>query len=221
MQPDVVCYDALINAYGWSTGAGKAKKCYDIFKKMMNLYTSGKNPRARPDIITCNSVLNACAYEKVDPKEVDVSSETIMNMVVDTFETFQTKAPEFGWPNHMTFANVLMAISRHVPPGAKRTELAEAAFLQCCQSGHVSVLVITQLHAALPWGNFAKLMGPALFSGENEKLGFNLRKLPPEWVRFAPSPKQRKASRPSMKHKSVQVTKTLIAKQQQDRQKNG
>ena len=33
--PDVVCYDALINAFGWSTVPGRSRKCYEIFQSML------------------------------------------------------------------------------------------------------------------------------------------------------------------------------------------
>jgi len=212
VRPDVVCYDALINAFGWSTVEGRSRRCYDIFQKMLREYKSGKNLRVKPDIITCNSVLNSCAYEEVAG---EAARADMINMVVDTMETFQSEAPEFGWPNHVTYSHVLRAISKHLPPSdQKRTALAEATFWQCCKNGHVSVLVVTQLHRALPWARFSELMGQALFSAADDvHLGFNLRKLPPEWTRFAPKkPKQRRESRPSRKEPSVEVTKSVIAK---------
>jgi len=215
VQPDVVCYDSLINAFGWSTVSGRSRKCYEIFQNMLHDYTSGKNQQAKPDIITCNSVLNACAYEDVEDEE---EKEEIMKMVVDTLETFQSNAPMYGWPNHMTYAHVLLAISKHVPvTDVKRTALAETTFWQCCENGHVSVMVVNQLHRVLPWDRFAALMGPALFSKQGEKLGFNLRKLPQRWTRFAPKPKQRIESRPSRKYPSVEITKSAVSKKSTSR----
>jgi len=216
VQPDVICYDALINAFGWSSVPGRAKRCYEIYKKMLNGYESGTNVHAKPDIITCNSVLNACAYEEIDD---DDEKEEIMRIVVDTLEAFQSAAPKFGWPNHMTFAHVLLAISKHMSEDdVKRADLAEATFWQCCDSGHVSVLVITQLHRALSWNRFSRLLGEALFSEENEKLGFNLRKLPREWTRFAPKPKQRQGSRPSRRRPKMEVTKSLLSQKRGQKQ---
>lgn len=179
---------------------------------MVDLYQSSKNVLAKPDIITCNSVLNACAYEHAATEN---DKKEIMERVVETFEFFQMSAPKYGWPNHMTFAHVLLAIARHMSlDDPRRIELAKTTFWQCCERGHVSVLVVTHLHSALPWDDFAQLMGEALFSGEGKKLGFNLRKLPREWTRFAPSPKERYGSRPSKKHPSLEVTKAVLAKQQ-------
>jgi hypothetical protein len=95
IQPDVVCYDALINAYGWSNQKGKSLKCFEIYEKMLHLYRSRKNPDAKPDIITCNSVLNACAFEDV---ETAAEHAAIMNVAVQILEDFQSSTPTFGRP---------------------------------------------------------------------------------------------------------------------------
>ena len=200
VRPDVVCYDALINAYGWSSDTkGRTLQCYAIYQKMRSLYEEGKNVEAQPDIITCNSILNAAAYENVDD---DHQKEVILRLVVRTLEDFQSRAPEFGWPNHITYANVLLAILRHATDAAQRAELAENVFWQCAQSGHVSVLVLTNLHKVLPFERFAQILGKAVLSGgADEPLHFNFRMLPDEWTRYAPSPKQRRDS-PSQKRHS-------------------
>ena len=105
-RPDVVCYNALLNAFGWSNSTkGKAKRCFDIYLDMRKLYESGRNLDVKPDIITCNSILNACAFE-------DAVSETesaiVMEVVAKTLEDFQSAAPNFGWPNFLTYSHVLL-----------------------------------------------------------------------------------------------------------------
>jgi hypothetical protein len=166
---------------------------------MLDLFKSRRNVLAKPDIITCNSVLNACAY---DNAETDQERAAIMDVVVKTLEDFQSSAPKFGWTNHLTYANTLQAIQKHVVDPLKRAELAEATFWQCCKNGHVSVPVVTSLHRALPWKRFFDLMSDAIQSGEGEPLHFNWKRLPREWTRFAPQPNERRDSRPSQKRPS-------------------
>jgi len=200
VKPDCVCYDALINAYGWSDMKGKSRKTYEIYQQMLDLYKSRKNILARPDIITCNSVLNACAFDQADSAE---ERAAIMDIVARTLEDFQASAPKYGWPNHLSYANTLKSIEKHVRDPEMRSEMAEATFWQCCKNGHVSVLVVTCLYRTLtPWIRFAELMGDALYSAQGENLHFNWRRLPREWTRFAPQPKERRNSRPSQKQSS-------------------
>lgn len=220
LLPDVVCYDALINALGWSKVPGRSTKCYNIFKSMMDAYRSGANVLAKPDIITCNSVLNAIAFEPARTTEERIDR---MRLAVDTYETFQGCAPEFGWPNHLTYSHLLLSIANHMgADDVRRSELAEATFWKCCESGQVSALVVTQLHRALPWDRFRAVLGDeALFStSDSDKLGFNLRKLPSGWTRFAPRPRQRQDSRPSQRLDPSQVTKDSLLEQQR-RRKSG
>jgi hypothetical protein len=198
-QPDCVCYDALINAIGWSNRKGRSFKCYSIYQKMLKLYHSRQNVLARPDIITCNSVLNACAF---DDASTDEDRGKIMQIVVKIVEDFQSNAPKFGWPNHITYSNTLLAIQKHVVDPQKRIEMAETTFWQCCHKGLVSVPVVTNLHQALPWERFADVMGDALLSSENEALHFNWKSLPTGWTRYSPQPKERRVSRPSPKQPS-------------------
>lgn len=166
---------------------------------MLELFRSRRNVLAKPDIITCNSVLNACAY---DTAETEKEKAAIMDIVVKTLENFQSSAPKFGWPNHLTYANTLQAIDKHVIDPPRRADLAEATFWQCCQKGLVSIPVVTSLHRALSWNRFAALLSEALQSSEGEALHFNWRLLPRDWTRFAPQPKERRDSRPSQKQPS-------------------
>lgn len=204
-QPDVVCYNNLINAYGWSKETGRASKCFEIFQNMVDCFESKKNVCAKPDIVTCNSVLNAIAFE-------DSTNESegadFMDMTIKTFEFFQSRAPKFGKTNHVTYANVLNCINKHASCD-KRSQLAETTFWQCCQCGYVSVLVITNLYRVLPWDKFADLMGPALLSAEGDNLNFKWDWLPQDWTRLAPKPKERRNSRPSKKTPVAQVSKQV------------
>lgn len=195
VQPDTVCYDALINAIGWSNAGNRAAKAYATYQKMLELYKSRRNILAKPDIVTCNAVLNACVYDEAN---TDTERHTLMKIVVATLHDFQASAPKFGRPDHLSYSNTLQAIARHVTDSKTRADLAEATFWQCCKDGHVSVLVVTCLHRAMiPWKRFSSLLGDALVSGEGESLVFHWRRLPKEWTRYAPRPKPRRTRRTS------------------------
>jgi hypothetical protein len=161
---------------------------------MLRGYETGVNRSARPDIITCNSVLNALAYE---PAETTEEKSERMRMAVDTLETFQRRAHELGRPNHVSYANMLACITAHVDAAhdvGRRAALTEATFLQCCEAGLVSVPVVAQLHRAVTsFDRFRELLDGAVYSQPGDKLGFNLLKLPPHWTRYAPVPGRRRS----------------------------
>ena len=59
-------------------------------------------------------------------------------------------------------------------------------------------MVVTHLRLALPWDDFALVMGPALLSREDETLRFDLTKFPEDWTRYGPDRNNKKwESRPS------------------------
>ena len=133
VKPDVVTYNALLNAYGWSKDTpNKSSNCVEIYHKMKELYESGTNLDAKPDIITCNSILNACAFEETESNPERAAA--VIQTVVTIFEEFQALSPTFGNPNYLTFAHVLLAISKHMPISSRRNDLAESTFWQvrCC-----------------------------------------------------------------------------------------
>jgi pentatricopeptide repeat protein len=194
LQPDCICYDALINAIGWSKQEGRSLKCYAIYQKMKRLYRSRDNVLAKPDIITCNSVLNACAF---DDAKTDERRNAIMKIAVQVLEDFQ-RTPRFGWPNHITYGNMLLCLERHVSV-EQRVALAETTFWHCCERGLVSVLIVNHLYRILPFPRLSAVLGDALTSGPGEALRFDWSALPSAWTRNAPRPKVRQVSRPSPK----------------------
>jgi hypothetical protein len=201
VQPDAACYGALINAFGWSDCKGRALKCNSIYQKMLELHKTRRNVIAKPDIVTCNSLLNACTYDTATTKQ---EKAAIMEIVVKTLENVERKAPKLGWPDHLTYAHVLRAIENHVVEGAhRRTELAESVFWECCRRGLVSVPVVTSLYRVLPWERFSDILDCAVHSGQGEPLRFNWKLLPIEWTRYAPRPNQHQESRPSSKPRRV------------------
>lgn len=216
MAPDVVCYNAVINAYGWSHISGKASKCYSILQRMIAKAESGHSFLATPDIITCNSVLNACAFDKA---KTQAEKEVIVKIAVDTLETFQQSIPRYGYPDDVTYSQVLYTITNQMATGEERDSLAEATFWQCCQAGHVNAKVVNALEQLLPWSRFSALMGSALKSQQGEKAAFNLSLFPRSWTRHAMKRKIGDGSKASRKRdRGFKVTNQAMKKRSEKSQ---
>jgi len=205
-KPDVVFYNALINAYGWSDMDGRSQKSLDILKHMVSLYESGTLDDARPDTVSFNSVLNACAHERTRGR-----SDAIMKIVVEAFEMLTTSSTEFGNPDQNTYVQVLICIANHMAKGdEKRASMAEATFLQCAAKGMVSPNVVSKLHTAAPNAVFRQLMGPASTGGK--VLRFDISKLPSKWTEHAMAPGSRtRRSNSRRRQRNFQVTKNVIS----------
>eukprot|EP00536_Pseudo-nitzschia_multiseries_P015887 jgi/Psemu1/44147/gm1.44147_g len=208
-KPDVVFYNALINAYGWSDTEGRSQKCLDIVKHMVDLYESGTLDDAKPDTVSFNSVLNACAHERVKGQ---ARSDAIMKIVVEAFDMLTgSDAEEYGSPDQNTYVQVLICIANHMAKNDEtRVSMAEATFLKCAERGMVSPNIVSKLHAAVPNAVFQKLMGPA--STEGRVLRFDISKLPSEWTEHALAPGSRTRRTSSRRRQgNFQVTKNVLS----------
>lgn len=213
-KPDVVFYNALINAYGWSDTKQRSIKSYEILKHMISLYETGKLPDAKPDTVTFNSVLNACAHEQTNDES---QKESTMKTVVEVFELLNG-SPEYGRPDQRTYVQVLASIASHMKKDdEKRTPMAEATFLRCASNGLVGPLVIPRLHAVVPASRFERLMGPAS-KGDGKRLKFDVSELPPEWTANALTRYSRngKRSRSRRVRSNFQVTKNVLSASQRN-----
>lgn len=207
-MPDVVLYNALINAYGWSTDiTERSLKCFEILNHMIGLHQSGKVIDAKPDTVSFNSVLNACAYELADSQ---ITSKEIVTTAVQTFELL-CNSPEYGKPDSSTYIQVLITINNHLAKDDEmRVAMAEAIFLKCASNGQLCSLIITKLEAIIPNERFRKMMGSTLTS--ESPLRFDLSKFPSEWTANA---SRRNPATPLTKSRRqpnyFQVTKNIVS----------
>ncbi len=213
VKPDVVFYNAMINAYGWSDVEGRSQKSFDILKHMISLSESGKLPDAKPDTVSFNSVLNACAHERTKDRTV---SDDIMKIVVETFELLNTSS-EYGRPDQRTYVQVLDSIATHMSADVeKQTLMAEATFLQCASNGLVGPFIIPKLFATVPRSRFESLMGSAS-KGKGNQLKFDVSELPAKWTTNAMNNNSRngRRSRSRRNQNNFQVTKNVLSSSKQ------
>jgi len=191
-QIDVVCYNAVVNAWGWSTEANKAHRANQIFQRMIELHSSGENVAAKPDVITLNSLLNACAFTSTDDKE-DVS--TAVDIAINAYELFSKR--KYGALNHLTYGTMLMIFNKLLPKNPLRTKLMKNICYHCCQTGNLSGLVVTQLLHGMPIKELKQIFGRAVIFDKSKTVRIDRRRVPKEWSKNESGGSR---SRPSKKH---------------------
>jgi pentatricopeptide repeat protein len=190
-KPDIIFYNSLMNAYGFSEMEGRFQVCLRLLHRMVDLYESKSIPDAKPDVVTFNSVLNAGAYEKAHSQS---SRDAIINSAVETFELLRRQPRDgYGQPDQATYAQMLAVVANQMgDDDDRRTAMAESIFLQCAQDGLVGKQIVIGLHFAAPYSKFCDLVGPALLQPTraefaNKTPRFDLTKLPSEWTAKARS----------------------------------
>jgi len=203
LQPDTVCYNAVINSYGWSKNVpNKAEKAKEIFLKMKALYQSKKNTAAKPDIVTCNSVLNCCAYTSAKEEQSQA-----LDIAVSVYEMCMDDPILFGKLNHITYGNMILSCTNLVPVSSeqnindtqvndlakmKRRKLVETVWWHCCQDGKVSTFVLSKFLQALSFDHeiIFEIIGKSndrFFNEEYDpnQVDIHVHDLPIEWTRSA------------------------------------
>lgn len=155
--PDATSYNTVINAWARSGRTDKAKRALFLLSKMDGQYHRGSK-RPKSDIISFNSVLNACA---TTPSAHKHSGEE--NIQLDAFRIAmrilgEMKSSQRIQPNHVTYGTLIKACATLLPIGEERTTLLGRVFQECSREGHLSDSVIRSLRMAAPPALFSKLV---------------------------------------------------------------
>ena len=150
LRPNAVTYSTVIHGYAVSKDPQKAVRAYQVWQDMIK-------EGVKPNQVTLNNVLNACATTRP-------STAIVRRMI----QTLYKHALEQGQPDEITFGIVLKACESFLDdPPVQPTEV----FAEACRRGVVSPGVLHQLRQAVPSETFRKLVGDA----------GNWAELPPSW----------------------------------------
>jgi hypothetical protein len=195
LKPNCVTYSTVIHALALSkTEPLKAHKAFGLLQRMHRL--SKEDPNVRPNRVTYNSVLNACATSC--PRAVEKSLEeqgmssnlpSLPSMVRTIYEQL-LKIDEKQQPDHFTFGTVLKAVANLFWGEPDQVEFGKHVFVEACSRGHVSFGVLSQLREALPADVYRELLPPEAISPERSEPLMN--HIPKEWTRNMQEDKSRR-----------------------------
>jgi hypothetical protein len=185
MKPNYISYSTVINSYALSkTEPLKAHKAFNLLQRMHRLSKEG-HPNVRPNRVTYNSVLNACATScpaavADSLKEQDLEGR--VPALPDMVRTIYTQLLENEglWPDHFTFGTVLKAVANLFWGEPDQVEFGKMVFQEACTRGQVSFGVVSQLRQALPVDIYRQLLSSeAVCPNHPEAL---MNHIPKEWT---------------------------------------
>jgi hypothetical protein len=142
---------------------------------MKAMYESGIISSA-PNAHCYTAVINSCAYCIDDETE----KKTALGIALNTYKELE-RTPSHGSPNHVTYAELIGAISNLLPPSDKRTGAIQSIFKRCQEMGQVDILVVRRLQTSLT----AAELKETLSSCHDPIVGpngvINVQLIPPEW----------------------------------------
>mmetsp|Transcript_7805 Transcript_7805/g.17616 ORF Transcript_7805/g.17616 Transcript_7805/m.17616 type:complete len:748 (-) Transcript_7805:33-2276(-) len=175
-----VCYNTVLDAWGWSSAPDKVQRANKLFHRMLDLYTSESNLQAKPNIVTLNSLLNACAFARVKGEEGHAAA--ILEVATNAFEKFADG--EYGSANGLTYFTMLKIFNKFLPMNDDRTEKMKNVFHQCCENGYLDKKVFNQLEKGVPTNELKYLLGNGFSMDAAGKVRIDKRKIPQLGIRI-------------------------------------
>ena len=123
----------------------------------------------RPNLVTVNAVMNACAYTTGDIHEQNRAMEIAHERLKHLEDS------DYGSPDQITYGTFLKVCANQMPDCSTRQQIMEVIFQKSTRDGMLGNLVLQQLRAMGPPELFYRLTG---YHVEDE---IQLEDLPKEW----------------------------------------
>lgn len=150
---DTISYNTAIKAWALSSCDDKAVRAQSILERMHE-----NNNCPSPDLVTYNTVLNACASSNENHVEA-------FQIAMCTFSSLQQS--QHLRPNEYTYGTLLKACATLLPPGQERVGLVEQIFQDCCDSNCLNEPVLRMLRSSMADEDYAHILGDGQATAES------------------------------------------------------
>lgn len=180
LRPTVIQYNAVLLAFARSPRADKALKAAAFFKTM----SEHPDPQCRPDTITYNTLLMACA-NAFGNEELKTNSFQIAAEAFQIAVQLGADKDSLVYPTSTTFAHFCKAARRLIPRPDIRLSILQKAVLLCREKGLLNPVVVQQAQMACTSSKeWSDMVGElANYVGWNET--FRPTQIPPRWLENA------------------------------------
>lgn len=152
VMPDVVSFTTLMRGVARSNMRDKANQAQHILRSLQEFYKTG-NDDIKPNILSYNTVLNACAFS--GHYGISTKKEAFL-IAISTYN--EIRNCEYVEPDSVTYGSMLKICSNLMPKSGKsRTSLAKQIFKECCSKGLVNEFVLNALRASISQEDFSNI----------------------------------------------------------------
>ena len=134
----------------------------------------------KPNLVTLNSLLNACAFARVKGGEGHAAA--VLEVATNAFEQFvvdETKyGSAYGSANGLAYGIMLKIFNKFHDD---RTEKMKNVFHQCCQNGYLDVSIFSHLKKGVSTVELKHLLGDGFLMDTSGKVRIDKRKFPKQW----------------------------------------
>jgi hypothetical protein len=129
-----------------------------------------------PNAHCYTAVINSCAYCVDDATE----KKNALGIALSTYKELE-RTPSHGSPNHVTYAELIGALSNLLPPSDKRTGAIRSVFKRCQETGQVDSLVVRRLQMSLTAAELKETLSSCNDSIVSPGGAINVQLIPAEW----------------------------------------
>lgn len=180
IEIDAFCYNAVLKAWAWSSEPDKAFRADQIFRRMLDLYSSGSHTQLKPNLTTLSSLLNACYFTKI--KKTDAAARaSLIDIATYSYNIFEQEKGEYEDPNGSIYRRMMMVYNKFLPEGEDlRMKETKKIFNQCCKNGHLSAFVLSQVkfQAGATTPDVEKLLGDGFFMDKKGRVRMDKKRVP-------------------------------------------
>jgi hypothetical protein len=150
-RPNARTYTTLIQCYAKSRDNNKARRALEILRDMKEMYKETGNAEIRPNILTYNAAIDACA-------RCQGNLEQQGNAIKIAFAILKAaEQDEHVQPNHITYATLIRATAHQLTSGPERSKVAAAVFTKAKEKGLVDFTTLKNLRKAVDITTMAEL----------------------------------------------------------------
>ncbi len=177
IRPDVISFSTCLDVWAKSKEPGKAEKAYNILKKMIEFHKLTGSDKMKPNQVTYNTVLNACAFSAFTEA---TEKKQAMRIAVNLFNEMQKSDIK---PDAITYGMMIKCIANLMPRGEVRNKMASGLFNNAKEKGLVNGLVFDEIRRAIPGANMGGLLKDCFRNNKKRKplSEMMLRDLPRSW----------------------------------------
>jgi len=179
IQPDVVSFTTVLDVWAKSKEENKAAQAQAILNMMNKWHVQTGDSSLRPNEMTYNTVLNACAFSAMASTE---EQKQALKVALTTFQELQSPQNK-AKADSITYGTLLKCMANLIPKGnPSRIKMSCDLFEKCCSEGMVGEMVWNEFRRAVSRKMLIQTLKTKLNASERPIPIMQIRDLPSEWT---------------------------------------
>ena len=190
IQPDVISFTTVLDVWAKSKEENKAAQAQAILHKMNEFYLQTGDASLRPNEVTYNAVLNACAFSAMASDEerkhaLTVALRTFQEMQQSSSESSMKSGQRSIKADSITYGTLLKCMANLIPVGnPSRTKMSCNLFEKCCAEGLVGEMAWNEFRRSVSKKTLVQTLSksPKIDIRNRSVAKIEVKDLPKDWT---------------------------------------